>query len=102
MDASPRRRFPAWAGVPLAVAAAVRAARLVEAHATDPAWARPMMDAAFYDEMADRILRGADAGPYLMAPFYGWFLAGLRLALGRDPAAVYAVQAALGLSLIHI
>lgn len=70
--------------------------------AADPAFRHHVLDAAFYDEMARRVLAGTDHGPYLMAPLYGWFLAGVyavgeRLGLAAgDPTLVCLVQATLG------
>jgi hypothetical protein len=84
----------------------LRVLRVFEARGSfgtaDPAFRHHVLDAAFYDEMARRVLAGTDQGPYLMAPLYGWFLAviyatGERFGMAAgDPTLVYLVQAVLG------
>jgi tetratricopeptide (TPR) repeat protein/4-amino-4-deoxy-L-arabinose transferase-like glycosyltransferase len=80
------------------VAAALRIARLVEAKASDPLYAAHLLDARFYDEMAKQVLATGPnvPGPFIMAPLYGYFLAGVYRVFGTDPTPVYVLQVALG------
>lgn len=81
-----------------AVAGLARAAHLGHA-ARDPSAAVHVLDAAFYDEMARKILAAGPVldGPYLMAPLYGYALAAVY-ALTTSALAVFALQAALGVA----
>lgn len=65
------------------------------AHA-DPGYSAFVLDSAFYHDMAARVLAGTDTGPYLMAPLYGWFLAGVRAVAGDGPTPVYVLQVIFG------
>src|SRR5204862_2713117 len=80
------------------VAAALRLARLLEARASDPFYATHLFDAAFYDEMAKKIVAGGLdlPAPFLVAPLYGYFVAGVYRVFGTDPTPVYAIQVVLG------
>lgn len=84
--------------VSMLVAVALRLARLLEARASDPLYAAHLLDAAFYNEMATKIVAGGPnlPGPFLMAPLYGYFLAGVYRIFGTDPTPVYAIQIVLG------
>lgn len=81
---------------------AVRAFYLLES-ADNPFRHHLMLDAAFYDGWARGIVAGnAPGGPFLQAPLYPYFLAGLYAIFGAHPALVLWIQAGLGAATVTL
>ncbi len=70
--------------LPVLLGLGLRLARLLEARATDPLYDRPLLDSAWYDELARSFLQGGLLQPeaFTQAPLYGAFLALVYGALG--------------------
>lgn len=70
----------------------------------DPLFHHPLNDAALYLEWAQHVVDGETFGPenapYLMAPLYPWFVAGLLTIGGGSPWAITIVQSLLGVLVI--
>lgn len=94
-----RREFLAVALV-LLVAAAFRAAYLIEYKANAPYHFSVIADSTYYDNWASRVAAGHGYGPkpFYMAPLYPYLLALVFRIAGHTHTAVYAVQMLLGLA----
>jgi Flp pilus assembly protein TadD len=70
--------------LPVLLGVGLRLARLLEARATDPLYDRPLLDSAWYDELARSFLSGGLVQPeaFTQAPLYGASLALVYGALG--------------------
>ncbi|HKA13480.1 MAG TPA: glycosyltransferase family 39 protein [Myxococcota bacterium] len=93
----------AAAGILLA-AAALRIVHLREIAAHDPFFDLHDVDSALYDAWARRILAGRapDDGVLFLGPLYAYFLALVYAIVGATPAAVKAVQCALGVASVAL
>ncbi|TMA34811.1 MAG: tetratricopeptide repeat protein [Deltaproteobacteria bacterium] len=94
-----------WAAaVILLAAAALRIAHLREIAAHDPFFALHDVDSALYDAWARRILAGLapDDGVLFLGPLYAYFMALVYAIGGATPAAVKAVQCALGVASVAL
>ncbi len=88
------RRFALALGVLLGVAVAARVAYLVAQPASDPAFARPLLDGAYYLDWARAIVSGAalpDGGNYL-APLYPAVLAAFWRGFDGQFGLLYLLQ----------
>ena len=88
----------------LLAAAALRIAHLREIAAHDPIFALHDVDSALYDAWARRILAGLapDDGVLFLGPLYAYFMALVYAIGGATPAAVKAVQCALGVASVAL
>ena len=88
----------------LLAAAALRIAHLREIAAHDPFFALHDVDSALYDAWARRILAGLapDDGVLFLGPLYAYFMALVYAIGGATPAAVKAVQCALGVASVAL
>jgi tetratricopeptide (TPR) repeat protein len=79
------------------LALALRAVHLLES-AGDPFRHHLILDSAFYDQWARAIVAGRPFGdgPFLQAPLYPYFLAGVYALFGAHPGAALWIQALLG------
>lgn len=75
----------------------VRAAYVAAQPATDPDFARPILDGAYYVEWARALASGGHgpSGAFYLAPLYPWTLAGLFAVAGERFGLLYALQHAL-------
>lgn len=84
------------------LAFAVRAFYLLES-ADNPFRRHLVLDSAFYDAWARSIVAGnTPGGPYLQAPLYPYFLAGVYAILGAHPGVALWIQALLGAATVAI
>jgi len=93
------RRALGEAGIVALAALAFRIAHVLSFAARGaPEFARPSLDAAFYDEWARRIAGGEWVGGTVFqgVPLYGYFLAAVYGALGAGPMGAAVVQSTFG------
>jgi 4-amino-4-deoxy-L-arabinose transferase-like glycosyltransferase len=77
----------------LALAFAVRIGYVVVQPRFDPTFSRPILDGAYYVELAHAMASGSAAhGVYYMPPLYPWILAGLLSLFGEAWTLLYSIQ----------
>lgn len=86
------------------VAVGLRVAVITWRAQNDPLFHHPLNDAALYLDWAQHVVDGETFGPegapYLMAPLYPWFVAGLLTLGGGSPWAITVAQSLLGVLVI--
>lgn len=84
-------------GLLLLAAATGRIAYVAAQPATDPAFARPLLDGAYYLDWARRLAAGESwpEGAYYLAPLYPHLLAGFLATFGESFVLLYLIQQAL-------
>ena len=91
------RRFKIGLVALLLLGFALRVAYVVAQPSHDPAFARPMLDGAYYLEWARALAAGGTgpAGAFYLAPLYPYLLSGFLQLAGESFAALYLIQHAL-------
>lgn len=88
------RPYPVALGLVLLAGAAGRIAYVAAQPATDPTFARPLLDGAYYLDWARRLAAGESwpEGAYYLAPLYPHLLAGFLATFGESFLLLYLVQ----------